>query len=122
MSNEETNSTATEKPKKRRRALLLMVPASERKVEVGGRVETQTLYTMEHFDSIVKLRKELESREMDQTNVHGIVLLRGDAVPISAELKTQVVFKFGTAVDEDEDDGVPVDIDGETGETTKEGT
>jgi hypothetical protein len=87
-----------EKPKKaiRRKPLWLMVPVGQRQVErAEGLVEDETLYTMEQFTSVTDLRKNLEARELDQTNVKGILLFRADAIPVETKLKAQVVIKFG---------------------------
>lgn len=95
-----------EPPKKtvRRKPLFLLVPAGVRTVVRDGEDENETLYTLERFTSIVDLRKSLESREMDQTNVKGVVLFRADPIPVETKMRRQIVFKFGEQSDEDEEE------------------
>lgn len=92
-------SEDNDKPKKkapRRKPLWLAVPVGERTVErAGGATESETLYTMSRFTSLPDLRKNLEARELDQTNAKGILLFRADATPIETKMKAQVVIKFG---------------------------
>jgi hypothetical protein len=102
-------SEDNEKPKKkapRRKPLWLMVPVGERTVERDDGVpEVETLYTMEQFGSVTDLRKNLEARELDQTNAKGILLFRADAIPVETKMKAQVVIKFGHEGESDDEEG-----------------
>jgi hypothetical protein len=103
-------SDDNEKPKKkapRRKPLWLVVPVGQRTVERDDGVpETETIYTVEQFFSVTDLRKNLEARELDQTNSKGILLFRADATPVETKMKAQVVIKFGASSDDEEEEGV----------------